>query len=114
MHVFSGNTDTIGDSVDFEIDGNTIRVAMRNPKDGVAIAAIRGAVGLEPEVWVASERRLQAALSRCYGIEPEVVRGLSVGRPSTPAVGPTAGTAEAEPGDPDPDLYHTVPTPEPR
>ena len=87
----------------FEIDGNTIRVAMRNPKDGVAIAAIRGAVGLEPEVWVASERRLQAALSRCYGIEPEVVRGLSVGRPSTPPVGPTAGTAEVEPGDPDPD-----------
>mgnify|MGYP001818340060 CR=1 FL=1 len=66
----------------FEIEGDTIRVAMRNPRDGVAIAAIRGAVGLEPEVWVASERRLQVALSRCYGIEPEGVRGLSLGRPS--------------------------------
>ncbi len=85
----------------FEIDGNVIRVAMRNPRDGVAIAAIRGAVGLEPEVWVASERRLRTALSRYYGIETEGVRGLSIGRPSPSAAARNEAIAATGPTAPD-------------
>ena len=89
----------------FEIEGNTLRLAMRNPRDGIAVAAVRRATGLEPEPWVASERRMQAALSRCYGIASEGLRGLSIGRKHssnarTARLAPDHDTVEREPEGP--------------
>lgn len=62
----------------FELDGRTLRVAMRNPRDAVAIAAVREATRLDPEPWVASDLRLAAALSRHHGVEPDGISGVAV------------------------------------
>ncbi len=70
----------------FEIDGNRLRLAMANPRDALAIAAVRGATGLEVEAWVAAQHRLYAALEQYYGIEWEGRRGLTLRPPPNDAV----------------------------
>jgi hypothetical protein len=62
----------------FQLDGRTLRLAMLNPKDAIAIAAVREETGLEPEAWVASEHRLLQALRRFHRIDVDRIEGLRV------------------------------------
>lgn len=72
----------------FEIDRGTLKVAMLNTRNAVAIAELRSHSGLDIEPWVTSPHGLDAALARHYRIRSEGVRGLRVG--ATP--GPEAAT----------------------
>ena len=66
----------------FQLDGRTLRIAMLNPRDAVAIREIEQATGLTVEPWVTSEYRLYQALERHFRIRPEGVRALSLAPPA--------------------------------
>lgn len=55
-------------AVPFEIDGNTLRVAMVEPKNLPALDEISFAAGMPTEAWVAPEARILQVMERYYDI----------------------------------------------
>lgn len=65
-----------------EIAGQSLRVAMLNPRDAVAIRELERAAGLTIEPWVTTEYRLYQALERYYRIRLDGLRALSLAPPA--------------------------------
>jgi len=65
----------------FERDRHTVRIAMLNPRDAVAIAEIRSATGCEVEPWVTCEYRLYQALERHYRVNAGRPRAITLAPP---------------------------------
>ena len=61
-------------------EGTRIGVAMANPDDIDALAAIKMQTGLEPEPMLASDREIQAAVERLYNITGEKGSGGAAGK----------------------------------
>jgi hypothetical protein len=78
----------------FEIEGRTLRVAMLNPRDGVAVAEIRHATSRSVEPWVTSEYRMYQALERHYRIRIDAHRVISL---APPVPNPEALSASSPP-----------------
>ncbi|GEM_PF-2689392 len=63
----------------FETDGKTIKVAMTDPKDAVAVAKVEAATHLRVEPWVTSDYRLNLALERHYRVRTEQQKAVPLG-----------------------------------
>jgi hypothetical protein len=64
-----------------ERDSGSIRIAMLNPRDAVAIAEVRSATGCGVEPWVTCEYRLYQALERHYRVSAGRPRAISLAPP---------------------------------
>jgi hypothetical protein len=90
----------------FEISDRTVRVAMLNPRDAIAVAEIRAASGYHVEPWVTCEYRLYQAFEKHYRVEGDRRRAVSPAalapeRRSSPA--PAEEGPQAQPGSPPPE-----------
>jgi hypothetical protein len=66
----------------FRLEDNRLRVAMLDPHDERALAAIQAHAGARVQPWITSEYRLCEALERHYGIPLEGVRSIALAPPS--------------------------------
>jgi hypothetical protein len=66
----------------FRLENNRLRVAMLDPHDERALAAIQAHAGARVEPWITSEYRLYQALERHYGLVMEGVRSIALAPPS--------------------------------
>lgn len=84
--------------VPLELEGRRLRLAMRDPKDLIALDEIAFLTGMMIEPYVATDFRIQQALQRYYqvsgGTEPLPVASAAVPSPAVPSAGrPTASTS---------------------
>jgi|RhiMethySRZTD1v2_1073278.scaffolds.fasta_scaffold06570_9 hypothetical protein len=74
------------------LEDGSLRVAMLNPKDAVAIREIQAATGFMVEPWIATEPRLYQALERWYRLRFEGTKGISLTGTSRPPTTARAST----------------------
>jgi len=74
-----------------------LRVAMLNPKDGVALREIQALTGYVVEPWIATEPRLYQALERWYRLRFEGTKGISLTASSRLPAAQGAKVAETGP-----------------
>jgi len=68
------------------IEGRRLRLAMRDPRDLIALDEIAFMTGMTIEPFVATDFRVQKALTRYYQV--------SAGTPTVPLAGPSTGTTQ--------------------
>ena len=83
-----------------DVEGNTLAVAMLNPRDGIAIGKLRRSTGYDIEPCIVLEYRLDLALRRHYGLPSMLdTQGISLEPSQLPGAGPAPQPA-VEPAPP--------------